>query len=208
MNNFTTHVSIEQGFVLAHLDEAYNHDGISYDSNRLDGDEWTFGTAYPAEELPPTGARVEIKGVPFIFPPKEDGFNNNIALEDQRLKFIPEVPQAKVLYILASSDNGDFREMVVLEIPTQRTEFSLPVGFSDWMSIFPTMGAAKGLETSHVHRDGEDFETKRSLWVSKVGMPVIGDVSALRFGYNPSCHVFGVTFGTKRSAQVPMGSKV
>ena len=56
-------------FAMLVLDEAYNDDAISYDSNRADGDDWVFGSLFPAEELPESNSIVMIQGTPFICRP-------------------------------------------------------------------------------------------------------------------------------------------
>lgn len=89
-------------FLLLDLSAHFNNDGISYATNLRDGRFNVWWNTFPAEELPPSNSTVEVGGVPFRFPPKEDGLMNNILCAGQIL----EVPAGRYdwIYVLGAGE--------------------------------------------------------------------------------------------------------
>ena len=84
----------------------YNVDGVSYDSNRKDGDIDGKGTTFPAELFPTT---LTVEGVDFKFGAKDDGQKNLLTCKGQSIA-IPSGSFNKI-YILAAAvknTNGVF----------------------------------------------------------------------------------------------------
>jgi alpha-mannosidase len=79
----------------------YDLDGISSDSNRIDGNFDGVGNSISAELLPHTLYWLDI---PYVFGPKADGQNNVVACDGQTLT-IPDGGFDK-LYLLGSAVNG------------------------------------------------------------------------------------------------------
>lgn len=90
------------GAVLLDLAPLFNNDAISYAGNLRDGGFNVWNNTFPAEELPASHSIVDIAGIPFRFPPKEDRQLNNIVCCGQRLN-LPE-DRYDWIYLLASAE--------------------------------------------------------------------------------------------------------
>lgn len=178
-------------YSLLELSEAFNHDGISWDDNRLDGDEWVAGTAYPAEELPLSNQVTSLGGIPFVFPDKADSKNNNIACDSQRLCLATPV-QTDMLAFLCSGDAGNYSETFSI-FSHEHSPLKIRVGFSDWLNITPTLNSFDAIRTSHVHRGNADYFTPRSLWLQKICFSDVIHLKAIDLSDNPFAHIFGIT---------------
>lgn len=89
-------------FVVLDLSSHFNNDAIAYATNLRDGGFNVWGNTYPAEALPPSLSVVDVLGVPFRFPPKEDGHLNNVVCAAQYV----EVPEGRYdwIYVLAAAE--------------------------------------------------------------------------------------------------------
>ena len=186
-------------FAMLELFSLFNNDAISYDLNRLDSDKWVFGDAFPAEDLPESNRAVVLNGVTYLFPDKRDEIANNLSPEGQSINFTPTACEG--ISFLCAADNGDFEESIWIS-DVQRREFECNYCVNNWSKTVPNHGALPGIITSHVHRAGLDVQNPRTLWTYTSKFDHIRDVQSLRFGFNPSVHIFAITLHTSHLAEV------
>lgn len=93
---------LKDAYVLIELSTSFNNDSISYATNSADGGFNVWKNSFPAEELPSSHSIVDVAGVPFCFPPKEDGQYNTVVCCGQKLDIPPGLYDW--LYILAASE--------------------------------------------------------------------------------------------------------
>ncbi len=186
---FNVPLSARASFGIMHLNEVFNNDAISYDSNRADVNEWFLG-AYPAEELPESEQTICMADVPFVFPRKDDGASNNFYLANQVVSF-PPMKLVK-LFFLCAGDFGDYSEEIEIHFLNGSKQIRI-LGFPDGFNSSPTLGASYGLRCSHSHHKGSDLNFPRSIWLQEVQVNSNIAVCGLAFGDNPFAHIFSIT---------------
>ncbi|WP_406118085.1 alpha-L-fucosidase [Streptomyces sp. NBC_00989] len=117
------------------LDGLYDNDGIDTSSARggdFDGSGYTF----PGEELP-TG-RVEVDGIPFLFPSSAAGAKNNIVAMGQRV----ELPQGRYLsaVFLTSGSYGNASGSATVHYVDGSTS-AAGLGGADWYAAGGSLSA-------------------------------------------------------------------
>ncbi|WEO93973.1 alpha-L-fucosidase [Streptomyces sp. FXJ1.172] len=110
------------------LDALYDNDGIDTASARggdFDGSGYTF----PGEELP--AGRVEVDGVPFLFPASAAGAKNNVVALGQRL----DLPRGRCLsaFFLTAGSYGDAFGQATVHY-ADGTTTTAALGGADWYS--------------------------------------------------------------------------
>lgn len=186
-----------QDWVMLDLTPHFNNDGISSVHNVLDGDLDGEGMTFPAEALPQSRKVFYVEGVPLAFPPKEDGFLNNMSLQGQYI----EVPQANYgrLHVLGVSESGNFEELVNLEYrtgPNVRTR----IGLTDCR---PALGRAQfgehvAVRFDEMHFPPGDWHSCNvpavcGIWLQTVHTDPSRVLRGIRWCDNPCMHVLAVT---------------
>ncbi|MCZ0985488.1 hypothetical protein O1M54_07165 [Streptomyces diastatochromogenes] len=171
------------------LDALYDNDGIDTASARggdFDGSGYTF----PGEELP--AGRVEVDGVPFLFPAATTGARNNVVALGQRLD-LPEGHYLSAFFLTAASyGNASGRATVHYADGTTSTA---GLGGSDWYA------AGGPLSAPYRHRpDGGRDEHSVGIGVAEVWLDPRREAVAVTLPVtNPaeanktSLHVFALT---------------
>lgn len=117
------------------LSTYFNNDGISWDTNRNDGDfdgigDYSPGTFnYAGEELPESNSTITTFGIPFLFADKTDGMKNNILCQGQTISVT--TGNYTGVYILGSSVNGSYEEPIIFYYSDQSME-TVNLALSDW----------------------------------------------------------------------------
>ncbi len=177
-----------QKYYLLDLEEYFNADGISYDSNPQDG-LFSLSACYPAEELPESNSVVDIDNIPIKFPSKEDGDKNNIECYNQILPVQPGL--YKRLFVLGSCDNGNFEEKIEL-IYDRKVEVQ-KLYLSDWITEKP-FTEKLAFRCEHAHsRDGDICFYRANMWMQTVEVDCTCQLHKLNLPDNPCFHVFAIT---------------
>jgi hypothetical protein len=133
------------GYVALDLASAFNNDAFSSPAQPLKGNfdsrSGALGATFPAERAPAGLERIELGGVPFLFPPV-DADANNVAFHGQRL----EVPEDRYdeLHLLGVSEQGNYQETLRLVYQDGGVD-ELALGLSDWCQS-PRYGEAIAFE--------------------------------------------------------------
>lgn len=177
--------------VLVDLSPHFNNDGISYASNPADGSFNLWGSTYPAEELPPSLSTVDIDGVPFRFPPKEDGRLNNVLCAGQ----LVEVPPAVYdwLYLLAASERRT-EDWVYLHYASGAVDPEW-LRVSDWWPEAPArFGEVVAFRASVLHYPRHVQAGMRpTIWRQRVPVTRHEVLMTVRLPDNASMHIFAAT---------------
>lgn len=171
------------------LDGLYDNDGIDTASARggdFDGSGYTF----PGEELP-TG-RVEVDGIPFLFPSSAAGAKNNVVAMGQRV----ELPQGRYLsaVFLTSGSYGNASGNATVHYADGSTT-TAGLGGADWYA------AGGSLSTPYRYRpDGTEDQHSVGIGTSEVWFDPQREAVALTLPVtNPaeagraSLHVFALS---------------
>ncbi len=176
-------------YVLVDLGSYFSNDGISWDHDPLDGDLDFNRTSFPAEQLPQAGEAASLCDVYFVFPPTDDGRDNNIVCYNQVVKF-PRT-HCVALHMLATSVSG-----------TRRATFT--VTYSDGSSSVlsqripdmkgaPGFGRYVGVETDHKHSSEGDEAPGGRLYVLSFKVDPAREIASLTLPEEPAVRVFGIT---------------
>ncbi|GEM_PF-2412459 len=122
----------EGNFVVLNLEDAFNSDGVAWRANPSDGDfhtgDWEPRTL-PAEFFPKTPEK-SFHGVPFRMPPLDDGRDNHIRCNGQKLEGFP-ADSYSAIYFLATGKFGDQIGDLELHYSDGVTS-SVALDISDW----------------------------------------------------------------------------
>jgi hypothetical protein len=89
-------------FRLLDLRPCFNNDAISTAANPGDGAFNVWGNTLPAEWLPASGSRTDVRDVPFRFPRTEDGARNSVVCRRQLLRL--DQGHVDWLYLLSAAE--------------------------------------------------------------------------------------------------------
>jgi hypothetical protein len=176
-------------YTLVNLDDYFNNDGISWDHDPIDGDLDFGWMSLPAEQLARAGQAARLRGVYFVFPPTEDGRDNNIVCYNQVVK----VPATRcvALHMLVTSISG-----------TRRAAFNITYvdGSSSTVSQripdmkgAPGFGGYVGVETDHKHSSEGDVTPGGRLYVFSFKTDPAREVVSVTLPEEPAIRVFAIT---------------
>ncbi len=171
------------------LSAYFNNDGISWDSDPLDGDLDFGRRSLPAEQLPAPGEIATLAGVPFAFPSAEDGKDNNVLCFNQ----VIELPAGRygTLAILVTSVSG-----------TRKVAFTVTYADGSTASLsqrIPDMGGAPGfakyvaVETDHRHSSEGDETPGARLYAFSFGLDPNKEVASLALPEMAAVRLFAIT---------------
>lgn len=176
-------------FVTVNLTEQFNNDGISFIDDPLDGDLDFFKTTLPAEALPASGSMMIAAGIPFVFPPKENGQLNNIASMARDLP-LPAGNYAAV-HMMVTATNGSKKGkfgLVYEDGSLQETSLSINAA-----ATRPKSRDKLALETSYMHDVIGRVERPARLWVYSLAADPQKKLVALRLPDVFDIHIFALT---------------
>jgi len=185
--------SEEKKFQIINLSSYFNEDGISYATNRADGDFGAYGYTYPAEELPESNTRFICQGVEFLFPDKSDGQNNNLTLEKQNIQ-VP-AKNYEAINILGASEMGSFEEEIALEYSDGSLE-KAPLGLSDGWAEPSKYKEKVGIRCSKIHAlegNMESVKVKPTVWLQKIVLNSSKKLTTIKLADNFCMHIFALT---------------
>ncbi|MDP6775732.1 MAG: hypothetical protein QGI83_03090 [Candidatus Latescibacteria bacterium] len=191
-------------FRVLDLGPYYNNDGISTDENRADGDFTGAGVTYPAEDLPPSYARVEYGGVAFRFPSKLDGLDNNVSLEAQAVPVYPGLYSA--LHVLGSGE--DSLEDIVHFVGEDGNTHEPTLALSAWHRGNSLLyGELQAIVCTGYHHSSGHIATSHlgvcyGIWMQSVRIRTSTRLVSIRLPDNPGMHIFAMTL-----ARGPAGTR-
>jgi hypothetical protein len=182
-------------FACVDLATLFNNDGISYVGNVLDGDLDGTGMTFPAQHLPSSNALAWLCDIPFLFPDKEDGALNNLALDGQRIN-TPGGCYCRV-HLLGCSDAGDQQEEVVLEYSDSTTNCLLGLSScrTAWGARYGELSAVAFQEMHFRPGDSHcmNVEQACSLWIQTIAVDPHRGLLSLVMPMNITMHLFALT---------------
>jgi len=181
---------IRQGFESLDLQPYFDNDAISTAANPGDGAFNVWGNSFAAEHLPASGAHVVVDGVPFVFPPKQDGLRNNLRCAGQ---VIP-VPPAHVdwVWLLAASERRA-EDAVALHFDDGTVDFE-PLRVSDFWAAPALFGETAAFVCPVMHYPHHVQKgVAATLWCQRVPAVRRAPLVRLRLPRNLAVHVFAVT---------------
>lgn len=184
------------------LNSYFNNDGISFDTDRTDGDLNGHGWTYPAEDLPPSNSLVENDGVVFRFPCKEDGEDNNVVPEGQRIMVLQDVYEG--LSLLGVSDRG-YLDDVICFVFADGSKDETFFGLSAWNKPHDLKyGERVGIRCSGYHFPSKHVYTDRvgvdyGIWIQDISICASHPLVAIELPENPGMHIFAMTLRLSHS---------
>lgn len=178
-------------FVLLDLEPLYNWDSISYASNLPDGTFNVWKNAFPAEELPASGSVVEVAGVPFQFPPKEDGRMNNVRCAGERLEVPPE--RYDWIYVLAASERRA-EDVVYLHFASGAIDMEWFRISDFWPGAPARFGEVEAFRTRNIHFPRHvQPRIEPVIWMQRIPVTRQEALAWIRLPDNIAIHVFAAT---------------
>ena len=180
------------------LASAFNNDAFSSPSQPLKGNfdsrSGALGATYPAERAPAGLERIELGGVPFLFPPIEADANN-VAFHGQRL----EVPSGRYdeLHLLGVSEQGNYQDTLRLVYEDGSVD-AITLGLSDWCQV-PRYGEAIAFEFAQRRGAGGAIE-RITCRILQQRLPVRADARLVRVDLpdRETMHLFALTLRRAR----------
>ncbi|MCB2211614.1 chitobiase/beta-hexosaminidase C-terminal domain-containing protein [bacterium] len=176
----------------------YNHDGVSFDSNRTDGDLDGRGYTIPGELWPESITR---EGIQFLTGPPDDGQMNLVRCEGQTI-FIPGHHDGAQLVLLAASTNGHRTAEFRADTERLHRRINAIDGFvGQWNSrlidgrfvensdqILPTWIEREPVAWVGTHRHTPDGENEAYTfnYFYKVVLPLDGETETVKFPDDPN----------------------
>jgi len=183
------HVTHE-AFVMLDLASAFNNDGISYPENVADGGFNVWGNTFPADELPASRSVVEVAGVPFRFPPKEDGQLNSVVCRGQVLEVPPGLYDW--IYVLGASERRS-EDWVYLHYASGAVDPEW-LRLSDFWPSAPHFGEVAAFRCRHMHYPRHvQADMGPVMWRQRVPVPRQEALQRLRLPDNVAIHLFALT---------------
>jgi len=183
-------MSTNDDFVFVDLDHELNNTAITHAHNLSVGRFNIWKNSYPAEELPAGGATVSVAGVPFRFPPRVDGGNDNVVCDGQLLTLPP----------------GRYDWIYVLGAAERRTEDHVYLHFTDgavdpeWLRISdfwpapPHFGEVEAFRCRQLHYPRHVQENvPPGMWRQRLAVTREAELARLRLPDNPAIHLFAMT---------------
>ncbi len=183
----------------------YNHDGISFDSNRTDGDLDGRGFTIPGELWPEVITR---EGIQFLTGPPDDGQMNLVRCEGQTI-FIPGHHDGAQLVLLAASTNGHRTAEFRADTERIRPRINAIDGFvGQWNSrlidgrfvedpdqILPAWIEREPVAWVGTHRHTPDGENEAYTfnYFYKVVLPLDGETETVKFPDDPNVIIAAVS---------------
>jgi hypothetical protein len=173
------------------LDALFDNDGISGRERPGDGAFNIWGNTFPAECLPASGAIVVVEGIPFRFPPKEDGEPNNVRCRGQFLRL--EEAVWDWVYVLAAAERRS-EEAVLVRFGdgSERPEWLRVSDF--WPETHCRFGEPLAFAGNGLHYPRHAQPNMRpAIWQSRVPIGLRRPVVGVTLPENPAIHLFAAT---------------
>jgi len=178
-------------FVPLDLEPLYNWDSISFASNLRDGTFNVWKNAFPAEDLPASDSVVEIAGVPFRFPSKEDGRLNNVRCSGERLDLPPE--RYDWIYVLAASERRA-EDVVYLHFTSGAIEMEWFRISDFWPGAPARFGEVEAFRTRNIHFPRHvQPRIEPVIWMQRIPVTRQEALAWVRLPDNVAIHVFAAT---------------
>jgi hypothetical protein len=186
----------DDAFVMMDLSAHFNNDSISHRGNLTDGSFNVWGNTFPAEELPPSGATVVVGGVPFSFPPKEDGAMNTVVCDGQLLDTRPGLYDW--FYFLGASERRT-EDWVYLHYAGGAVD-------PEWLRISdfwppgpPRFGEIEAFRCRVMHYPHHvQANLQPVIWRQRVPVTRRQPLERIRLPVNVAIHLFAVTLARPR----------
>lgn len=181
---------ISDTFLPLDLTGHYDNDAISYARNLRDGRFNVWWNTFPAEELPDSHQMVEVGGIPFCFPPKEDGQMNNLVCSGQVL----EVPSGLYdwIYLLAAGERRS-EDFVYLHFASGAVDPEW-LRVSDFWPGPSRFGEPVAFRTQNMHYPHHIQRNHQpTIWRQRVPVTRHDTLRAIHLPANASIHIFAAT---------------
>ncbi|GAB4157912.1 MAG: hypothetical protein Fur0021_27300 [Candidatus Promineifilaceae bacterium] len=187
-------------YACVNLSHLFNGFAASSDLNRESGCfSYISHCSYPAEELPPANEMVILGGIPFLFPNTTGGQKDNIEAEEQVL-WLPDI-SAHIAVVLGACDTTKYQETIFIQAGGEQQIYTL--GLSSWIDAFPDYGNRLAWQGTHLHATTKDLPSiKPALWMASLSLNSTAPIEAVFLPYNPSLHIFALTFLTRLAREV------
>lgn len=184
-------VESEKKAKIVDISSFFDNDAISYANNLSDGRFNVWWNTFPAEELPPSNTEIEIEGIPFLFPSKEDGEMNNMIVDGQLIEI--ESAFYDWIYILAA---GERRAEDTVYLYYENGEIDQEwIRVSDFWPGDSFFGEPIGIRTQNMHYPHHiQHNHQPTIWLQRIPVPRINSrLSKISFPKNKAIHIFAIT---------------
>lgn len=182
---------LQDRFVLLDLQPLFNWDSISYASNLRDGTFNVWKNSFPAEELPASHSIVEIDGIPFRFPSKEDGQMNNVRCAGERLDVAPG--RYDWIYVLAASERRA-EDTVYLHFTNGAIEMEWFRISDFWPGAPARFGEVEAFRTRNIHFPRHvQPRIEPVIWMQRIPVTRQEELAWVHLPNNIAIHLFAAT---------------
>ena len=169
--------------------------GITSAADRERGEFNVWRNSFPAEELPPPGARVLVGGVPFVFPgrgPTGDNFRCARQLVELR------EDDYDWLYVLAAAE-GRTEDVAQLHFAGGAVDVAWLRVSGFWPDSPAQFSERAAFRCDRLHYPRHAQHGFRpTIWRQRIAVTREAPLRAVRFPDNPALHVFALTAVARR----------
>jgi hypothetical protein len=177
-------------FQVVELDPVYNNDAISSRDDPGDGALNVWGNTLPAESLPRGTSLVEVGGVPFRFPPTDDGRSNNVVCSGQLLHL--SRVRLDWLHVLAAAERRT-EDFVHLHYADGAVDPEW-IRISDFWPAPARFGEVLAFRCAAMHYPRHvQPGLEGCLWAARVPVVRRSPLASVRLPWNAAIHVFALT---------------
>ncbi len=178
-------------FVLLELAPLFNNDGISYAGNLRDGGFNVWNNTFPAEELPESNSLIDVVGIPFRFPPKEDGQLNNVVCREQRIELPPD--RYDWIYILASAERRS-EDIVYMHYASGAVDMEWLRVSDFWPEAGARFGEIEAFRCTQMHFPRHvQPRVQPGIWMQRIPVPRQEALAWIHLPDNLAIHLFAAT---------------
>ncbi|MDQ0417965.1 hypothetical protein J2Z48_002149 [Croceifilum oryzae] len=187
---------------LLDLENLWNNNAIAFmdrleESNASIGYSGTsFGTAFPAQDLPNSKEVFESHGIPFLFPIKKINTPNNVECNGQMIDCSNQ--KLAKIHFVGCTEQGDFTESIQIHASNQAV-YSSDLSFSEWILREPKFGEREAIRTSGIASQFYGFSegVRTTLWLQTISVSSEEPISHIVLPVNENMHIFCITLQTR-----------
>lgn len=177
-------------FLVIDLKGFYSNKGLSFEKEMNKGNLTGVGSSFPAEYFPDSGTTILVNQIPFFINNEGPDSPDNMELNNQTITFKRNL--YKFIHILGCSDNGSFKEPLILA--SNEFTVELKLGLTEWLEKEPLFGEKVGIKCGHIHSGvGKIYSFEPIVWHQTIKVDESVKWDRIKFIDNPGMHIFAIT---------------